>query len=103
MAKRLERKSNTTDTAILSSGIILNTSTSVKIADANDDRIAFYLSNDSFQDIWLKLQAASVDNDQKGILIFRRSVYEMPRDNWYTGEISAMADTGSPIIFVTEY
>jgi len=31
------------------------------------------------------ITAASVDNDQKGILIFRRSVYEMPRDSWYTG------------------
>jgi len=51
----------------------------------------------------LKLQAASVDNNAKGIFIGRDSYWEMPADNIYTGEISAIAVSGTPSVNVTSY
>jgi hypothetical protein len=107
MAKTIGRNINFSDTATLSSAIVLNATTSTKVADAvelpNQLRINFTFTNNSSQDVWLKFQAASVDNDKKGILIFKRTVYEMPTDNVYHGEISAIADNGTPNVYVTEY
>lgn len=93
---------NNIDTATLSSAITLNTTTSTKIADAFPDRRSILISNNSSQDVWIKFQATTVDNDKKGIFLFKRSVYEMPK-GMYSGEISAISDSGSPEIFITEY
>ena len=94
---------NSIDTATLSSGVTLNAATSVKIADSFVKRRNFTVSNNSSQDVWIKFQAATVDNDKKGIFLFKRTVYEMPQDKMYSGEISAIADNGNPIITVVEY
>ena len=100
---------NVNDTASIPAGITLNATTSVKIADANEDRMFFRVDNDSnMNDVWVKLQAASVDDDQKGIFLQdfptgTVTAWEMPPDNIYTGEISAIADSGNPEVFVTEY
>jgi len=102
MAKTIGRNLNVTDTATLSNAIGLNSTTSTKIADALSNRIVFILSNPSTKNIWVKLQAASVDNDKKGIFIPRNGYWEMPTDNIYTGEISAIADNGAPNVYVTE-
>jgi len=108
MGKRIERRANTTDEAIIGSGITLNTSTSVKIADANADRLFFDVNNDdASQGFWVKLQAASVDDDKKGIFITSktgaRPFWCMPVDNIYTGEISAIAVAATPTAYITEY
>ena len=103
MAKSIGRNTNTTDSASLSDAIALNALTSTKIADANDKRIFFCISNDSNVDIMLKLQGASLDNDKKGIVVYRKGYWEMPVDNIETGEISAIAKNGNPNIFTTEY
>ncbi|MEE8423849.1 MAG: hypothetical protein V3S49_04855 [Thermodesulfobacteriota bacterium] len=105
---KIEKTRNTNDTASISSGIALNTTTSVKIVDANPNRIFFYASNDGATDaVWVKLQAQSVDNDAKGIYLNKKgtspNVWEMPSDNIYTGEICAIADENNPNIYVTEY
>jgi len=102
MAKTIGRNTNVTDIATLGSGVALNASTSTTVVAANSGRINFTISNNSSKDIWLKFQAASVDNDKKGIFLFKRTIYEMPTDNVYTGEISAIADTGTPTVFTTE-
>jgi len=79
-----ERTTNTNDTASIPNAITLNATTSIKLSDAcSDCRIFFAISNNSSQDIWLKLQAASVDNDKKGIFIPKKSYWEMPTDNVY--------------------
>lgn len=107
--KTIGRNSNINDGTVvstpvtLSSAITLNSTTSVKIADALDDRIIFIFSNPSGNQVWLKFQPTATDNDKKGIVVFGRSVYEMPIDNIYTGEISAIAQTGTPDVYVTEY
>ena len=103
MAKIIGRNANTTGTATIDTGITLNTSTSVKVGDSNDDRIHFEISNDGPGKVFLKLQAASVDDIKKGIIIQSGQTWWMPTDNIYTGEISAIANTGSPVVYPTEY
>lgn len=95
----LTRSSNS---SVISS-IVLNNTTAVKISDANVDRTFFVVSNNSGQDIWIKLQAAAINNNKNGMFLFRRTIYEMPIENVYKGEISAIADNGDPTIFITEY
>ena len=94
---------NITDVATLSSAISLNTSTSVLVQASNIDRIYFSISSPDSHAIWLKLQAASVDNDKKGIYIPKNGFWEMQPDDKYTGEICAIADTGTPSVYTTEY
>lgn len=108
MTAIIGRNRNTNDTAAVSAGVTLNSSTSTVIAAANPNRIAFHVNNDdSIQACWVKLQAASVDNTAKGIYMGKKGEpdgrWDMSADNIYTGEISAIADLGSPVVYVTEY
>ena len=103
MTKRIWRTTNVNDTAVLSSAISLNSTTSTTILSANSMRIFVNISNESAQDVWIKLQAASVDNNKKWIMIFKWTNWQMPTDNIYTGEISAIWAFDSPDIYVTEY
>jgi len=105
------RNFNTNDVAAVTS-VDLNSTTATKIADVNADRLTFHVnSNDENNAVWIKLQAASVDNDKKGIFLARniaaagpgRSLYDMPTDNVYTGEISAISEAGTPTVYITEY
>lgn len=104
------RARNHNSVASISSAIILNGTTSTKIANANSERMYFYVTNNSsVNGVWIKLQAASGDNDKKGIYLApapavgQCSFWEMPVDNIYTGEISAIAVADSPDVYVTEY
>lgn len=108
MVKRIERTRNTNNSSSISDPINLNSTTAVTIVAANPDRIFLDINNDnSANGFWVKLQAASVDDDKKGIFITSkvgsRPFWQMPNDNVYTGEISAIADADSPKAYVTEY
>jgi len=106
MARTIGRNINFNDEAVLSDGITLNATTSTTVAasvTSSNLRINFTFTNNSTKDVWLKLQAASKDNDQKGIFLAKGAIYEMPTDNIYHGEISAIAASGSPVIYVTEF
>lgn len=108
MVAKIESTRNTNDAALVSGAILLDAVTSVKIAEANPDRIFFCVNNDDgVQAVFIKLQAASIDNATKGIFLTRKTgshiAWQMPSDNIYTGEISAIAVAGTPSIFVTEY
>ena len=115
MSERIERTRNTNDEATLSDAITLNDATSVKIADADSRRIFFHIClEDGTTDkaVFIKLQAAIVDDDKKGICIIRRMSgndnllimdWTMPTDNIYTGEISAISVDGPINIYVTKY
>jgi len=88
----------------ISGAIATNTSTSVVAAAANPTRSFFNINNnDSNQGVWVKLQAASVDNIKKGIFVKAKDEWEMPPQSMYSGEISVIADTDSPDVYVTEY
>ncbi len=83
---------------------ILSDTTSIVISPINSERIFFRVDNESVgRIIYVKLQAASIDNDKKGVRIKETRPFEMLGDNIYTGEISAIADMDGPIIFVTEF
>ena len=103
MVRIIQRFRNVDDTADLSDAITLNASTSVTIKVANTSRIYFRFDNTSNKNVWLKLQAASVDDDKKGFFVDKGGYWRMPVDTIYTGEISAIADVGSPDVFYTEY
>lgn len=84
--------------------ITLNSSTSTKILDANERRITVLAINQGPQRIWLKFQPASVDNlKDDDPWLDKGDVFEMIPDNIYTGEISAIADSGTPSITIEEY
>ncbi len=53
--------------------------------------------------IWLKLQSASTDNDKKGIILLSGDYFEMSADNVYPGEISAIVESGTEDVYITEY
>ena len=93
---------NTTDESN-SSTFTLNDTSTITISQANKDRLYFAVSNPSSKDIILKFQASSVDNLKDDVIVYKRSFYEMPETNTYVGEISAIADSGTPDINVTEW
>lgn len=109
MTQLIGRTVNKNEIAVLSSGITLNTSTSVKISDAKVEgtppsRTVMVISNPENHNIWIKFQPAATDNDKKGIWFPKSSTGNViPPDNSYTGEISAIAVTGNPVIYLTEY
>ncbi len=108
MVIRIDRNRNTNDAATVAMPITVNATTSTTIAVANDERIYVEINNNSAtKEIWIKLQAASVDNDKKGIFLNKKgsppASWEMPTDNIYSGEISAMADSGTSTVYITEY
>lgn len=95
-------------TAIISS-FDLNSSTTTLLSSGNGERRGFVASNNSQHDVWLKPQAETVDDDKKGILLLKQTMYTMPVvyngsvPVTHTGPISAIADTGTPTISVVEY
>lgn len=104
MTSIIGRNVNKNDNAFISDAIIVNSSTSTTVITANEKRIFLHISNDGDnQDSWIKLQAASVDNDKKGIFLRGRSFWEMQVDNMYTGEICVIGDNTGSNIYVTEY
>ncbi len=98
---------NSNDTAILTR-VTLNSTTSTTLSTAKigpnkrPTRIDFEVTNLGSNLVWIKRQAASVDNDKKGTPLYRRGTYTMSR-NIYKGEISAQADSGNPEVAINEY
>lgn len=103
MVYKLGANRATNDTAV-NTTITLNSSTATTIKSANPNRIFFRIDNIGFQDVILKLQAASVDDIKRTILVSRGGgFWEMPPDKVYTGEISAITINGSVDVYITEY
>jgi len=108
MTARIGRNRNSNDVANIPNGIAVSGTVSTVIAIANSKRIAIHFNNnDANKGIWIKLQAALIDDDKKGIYLSAtgkgESRWDMPTDNVYTGEISAIGDSGAITVFVTEY
>lgn len=114
MTERIDRNRNTNTEATISDLIVVN-GTSVTAAAANPRRQFLHISlapANTNEEVFVKLQAASVDNDFKGILLQRNLTgnsnahtleWTMPTDNIYTGEVSVISDIGPAGIYVTEY
>lgn len=105
---RKGRNVNENDTAAVTT-IVLNATTSTVIAAANPDRIFFHVNSGIEPDkaCWVKLHAASVNDDKDGIILHEAgkgdNAWEMPPDNVYPGEISAIAEAIPCTVYVTEY
>lgn len=88
--------------ADLTAGVSINSSTSATVLSARGDRkyVALSVSGDT---VWIKLQTAATDDVKKGIRVPAGFTYEFFPDLVYTGEISAISDTGAATIFPTEF
>lgn len=95
----------TTNDETLTAATTLNSTTAVKIADANPARHVFYFSNPTNKDMVLKLQAATVDNLPIGILVLRGTRERLSESDGadYIGEISGMTLSGTGDIWTVEY
>lgn len=114
MTQTIGRNRNVNDTATTAE-YSLNSTTAIKIADANPSRTFFHVNingGTSNESIWIRLKAASEDNIKCGIWIgrfidedgsFAKVCWEMPPDNIYTGEISAIMESGTHSVHVVEY
>ena len=93
------------DDALLPDAITLNETTSTILSLADSDRIYVHVcNNDSQKEVWIKLQAASVDNDKKGFFLATKGNADghfVLDSAIYRGEISAIADSGTPNVNVT--
>lgn len=98
----VSRSDSTSDTATISSAISVDSTTSTTLLSANEDRVYIAISATD-TNIWIKLQAASVDNDKKGIFIPKNFTYELFPKAIYTGEISAIGDTATAMVYTTEF
>ena len=108
MVIRIGRNRNTNDVAVTAQ-VTLNSTTAVVVQAANEKRIFFGVNNNSASDgFWVRLYPAATDNIKQGIFLSGNSQngpieWEMPNDNTYTGEISAIADNTGVTAYVTEY
>ena len=114
MTIMIGRNANTNDTAIVSS-YTLNSATATVIGSVNGKRIYFSVCLDSGvtdEDVAIRLYPAATDNLAKGEFLTRRNAsndsnfrpnWTMTPDNIYTGEISAITNSGTMIVHVTEY
>jgi len=96
------RSNSTSATATLSSAITVNDATSTTLLSVNEDRIYIAITATD-NNMWLKLQAASVDDDKKGIFIPKNFTYELFPRAIYTGEISGIGDTATAMAYTTEF
>lgn len=103
MTHILGRNSNQNSDAVISADIALNSSTSTTLIVANDERISVEIQNLGDDLVRIKLQAASIDDDVKGFVLRLGESYWPAADNMFVGEISAISESGTPSVTVTEY
>ncbi len=114
MPLMIGRNINSNDAATVAT-IGLNAITAVTIAPANPNRIFLNVSLDAGTtdlDVFIRLHPAASNNDKAGILLARLTSgndvlfwpqWTMSESNIYTGEVSAILDTGNVDVHVTEY
>lgn len=109
MSKLYGGNLNANEEPIVSDSFIVTTSLSVKISDSldvsnkNNYRQKLMITNVGPGDVWIKLQAASVDDDKKGYMVFAGcSDTILNTLSTYPGEVSAIADDADTTIYVTE-
>lgn len=99
---------STNNEAVQVESYLLNSATATVIATANEERLFFHVDN-NFSDkaAWVRLYPAAQDDIKQGIFVNGkeqgRTHWETPSSVMYTGEISAIAEEGTPTIYVTEY
>ena len=113
----VDRRARNINTASIATQTLVgcNATTSTTLVPANEARSYFSVwlePDDDFEAVFIKLQAASVDNNKVGIVLYRNTAgdtnllvpkWEMPTGAIYTGEISAITDSATVDLYVTEY
>ena len=88
-------------------GIILNSSTFTKILDINLDRSSVTFCSKSKQSenkvIFINYAPVAESVNNTGIILFGEDCYTMLPRATYTGEISAISTSGSPLLTYIEY
>lgn len=115
MAKNIGRNTNRNDAATVST-YTANAVNAIVIAPANPERIHFSVVLDpgaASEEVYIRYYPAATDNAKKGTDVLVRLIsgarnllkdrHAMVVDNVYTGEISAITNTGAAVIHVTEY
>ena len=101
---KISVKRNVSDTATITS-FALNSTTSVELSDGTIDvEVNWIISNGSMFDVWIKFEAAATDNDKEGIVLMSgTNIALVFGRGFYTGPISAIAQTDNPTIYITRY
>jgi len=104
MTTRIGSNFNTNDVATMPDMIAVGSVTSTTLLTTTEQTISVILTNDGNQDAFIKFQAASVDNDDRGFILYKGTASTVILSpNLYVGEISAIAKLGSTEIYVMSY
>lgn len=104
MTIRIGTNTNTNDTANLPDVIAVGSVTSTTLITTTNQTITVILTNDGNQDAFIKFQAASVDNDERGFILYKGTASTVIlHPNIYVGEISAIAKNGNTTIYVMSF
>lgn len=87
-----------------SSGVDLNSSSFTTIVPTNLNRAFLEISNpNATTGVFVNLKAAANGVDEEGIYIAPLGTWRMSERTIFTGEVSAIAVSGTPKVTVTEY
>lgn len=101
--RKIGQNVNVNDEAFMSLGIAVGV-TSVPIATTHKETLRLTVTNAGNKDVFIKLQAASVDDDLKGFLLYKGTAADIIlAPNVYVGEVSAIALLGTTTIFTVNY
>lgn len=105
MVQIIGRTQNTSDTAIVTDFVEVNTDNAFTVSPANKRRVFFAITILE-KDAYIRFVPASTDPAiRKGIFIKKNLTYEMAPDNIYTGEVSIINKKGGekPQFSITEF
>jgi len=93
------RGGNITTSDIATEGSVsINSATATLFSAVDANRTYLEISNPSNQAVWIKLQAASVDNVKTGIYLPGGERWVMGDLDKYTGEVSAIMNIGGAVL-----
>jgi len=104
MTITIGQNENTNDEASMPAGIPINSSTATALITTTKDTIRVSMTNDGNQDVFLKFQSASIDNNKRSIILHKgTSADVMLAPNIFIGEISGIARAGNSTILIMSY
>ncbi len=103
MTQMIGKNTNINTAAVIGAGVTATASTSSTLVTLTKDDSILILTNDSNQDAWVKMQAASVDNVKKGFLLYKGTTTELNLDasTRFVGEVSIIAANGNTKVHTT--
>jgi len=87
----------------VNTGVALNATTFTTLLAANVNRIFLSVTNPNSEDVIINLRAAASGVDDTGIWIPAGSGLMLDANAMYTGEVSAIAVSGTPTVLVSSF